>query len=40
VNLVLQALRALVGRALKIENEREYVEEAIKISMEKGDNRI
>ena len=35
-SLVFQALRALVGRALKIEDEKEYVEEAIKISMEKG----
>jgi len=36
VDASLRALKALVGRALKFEVEGEYVEEAIKLAMEKG----
>ncbi|GBC71305.1 hypothetical protein HRbin02_01085 [Candidatus Calditenuaceae archaeon HR02] len=36
VDAALKALKALMGRALKVEGEGEYVEEAIKVAMERG----
>ena len=36
VDAALQALRALMGAALKIEEETKYVEEAIKVAMDRG----
>lgn len=36
VDAVLHALRTLLGRALKVEGEGEYLEDAIKVAMEKG----
>lgn len=36
VDAALQALSALTGRALKVEEETKYVEEAIKVAMDRG----